>query len=57
MKLLSDKFNIALQKIPEEQDMQRMISEHSFVFFMRQIILELDKLQNIVRKVSVLNAV
>lgn len=43
-----------LEKFPDEHDVQKMISEHSFMFFMRQMIQEIEKMQQIAKQIGLL---
>jgi uncharacterized membrane protein YgaE (UPF0421/DUF939 family) len=52
----SDRLTQVLQNLPATEDMQKLIGEHSFVFFLQQIIEEIVGMQGLVKKIYLLKS-
>lgn len=49
---LTHRLTLVLQKLPATEDWQKLIGEHSFVFFLQQIIEEIVEMQGLVKKIN-----
>lgn len=46
------KISLITEELPQEMDIQKMLSEHSFLFLLEQVLKELENLQNLIRKIN-----